>query len=36
MGERYTIGHGRALTVFWGTTGARGRRVAWERDVMGP
>ena len=28
-----TIGHGREPRVFWGTTGARGRRLAAERDV---
>jgi len=27
------IGQGRELTVFWGTEGARGRRLAWQRDV---
>ena len=32
--EQYTIGRGRELTVFWGTTGARGRRLACGRDVM--
>ena len=26
--EQYTIGRGRELTVFWGTTGARGGRLA--------
>src|SRR5215468_7541420 len=29
------IGHARELTVFWGTDGARGGRLAWERDVRG-
>lgn len=27
------MGQGRELTVFWGTNGARGGRLAWERDV---
>ena len=33
--EEETLGQGRELTVFWGTDGARGRRLAWERDVRG-
>ncbi len=28
-----SYGHGREPTVFWGMKDARGRRLAWERDV---
>jgi len=34
--EQSTIGHGREPTVFWGTTGARGGRLAGKRDVKQP
>lgn len=33
--EQETMGHGRELTVFWGTDGARGGRLVCKRDVRG-
>src|SRR5215831_7212915 len=33
--EQSMLGHGRELTIFWGTDVARGGRLVWKRDVRG-